>query len=304
MEQTPQTTIATAPRKTGEALSVRRLFTKPGVHPFDEVEWEIRDARIGHGDRVAFEQKDVEFPKSWSQNSTNIVAQKYFRGQLELADARALGQADGRPRRGHDRRLGPRARLLRLRRGRRRVRGGADVHPAQPARGVQLARLVQRRLRGAAAVLGLLHPLASRTRWSRSSTGTRARGASSAAAPARASTSRRSAARWSRWPRAAPPPARSPSCAAPTRGRARSSPAARRAARRRWSCWTSTTRTSATSSGARPRRRTRPPRCATPASTCRSTATASSRSSTRTPTTRSASPTSSCTPSRTTRTGT
>src|SRR5215203_2471760 len=83
MEQTPQTTIAPAPRKTGEALSVRRLFTKPGVHPFDEIEWEVRDARIGHGDRVAFEQKNVEFPKSWSQNATNIVAQKYFRGQLD-----------------------------------------------------------------------------------------------------------------------------------------------------------------------------------------------------------------------------
>src|SRR5215203_941501 len=82
MEQTPQTTTQTAPRKTGEALSVRRLFTKPGVHPFDEIEWEIRDARIGHGDKVAFEQHDIEFPKSWSQNSTNIVAQKYFRGQL------------------------------------------------------------------------------------------------------------------------------------------------------------------------------------------------------------------------------
>ena len=38
MEQTPQTTTQTAPRKTGEALSVRRLFTKPGVHPFDEIE--------------------------------------------------------------------------------------------------------------------------------------------------------------------------------------------------------------------------------------------------------------------------
>src|SRR4051794_10420370 len=83
MEQTPQTTIAPAPRRSGKALSVRRLFTKPGVHPFDEVEWEIRDARIGHGDRVAFEQSDIEFPKSWSQNSTNIVAQKYFRGQLD-----------------------------------------------------------------------------------------------------------------------------------------------------------------------------------------------------------------------------
>jgi adenosylcobalamin-dependent ribonucleoside-diphosphate reductase len=65
----------------GSALSVERLFTQPGVHPFDTVEWELRDARIGHGDRVAFEQRQVEFPKSWSQNATNIVAQKYFRGQ-------------------------------------------------------------------------------------------------------------------------------------------------------------------------------------------------------------------------------
>src|SRR4051794_23648486 len=82
MEHTPQTTITSPPRKAGEALTVRRLLTRPGVHPFDEIEWEIRDARIGHGDRVAFEQRDVEFPKSWSQNATNIVAQKYFRGQL------------------------------------------------------------------------------------------------------------------------------------------------------------------------------------------------------------------------------
>ena len=62
-------------------MSVNRRFTTPGVHPFDELEWEVRDARIAHGDKVAFEQKDVEFPKSWSQNATNIVAQKYFRGQ-------------------------------------------------------------------------------------------------------------------------------------------------------------------------------------------------------------------------------
>ncbi|HEX5853453.1 MAG TPA: vitamin B12-dependent ribonucleotide reductase [Solirubrobacteraceae bacterium] len=65
-----------------QALSIRRFFTKPGVHPFETVEWELRDARIGHGDRVAFEQEGVSFPKSWSQNATNIVAQKYFRGQL------------------------------------------------------------------------------------------------------------------------------------------------------------------------------------------------------------------------------
>src|SRR3954463_1819393 len=82
MESTPHTALETEPRM-GEALSVKRLFTQPGVHPFDQVEWEIRDARIGHGDRVAFEQKNVEFPKSWSQNATNIVAQKYFRGQLD-----------------------------------------------------------------------------------------------------------------------------------------------------------------------------------------------------------------------------
>src|SRR4051794_15536323 len=81
MESTPHTALDTEPRM-GEALSVKRLFTQPGVHPFDQVEWEIRDARIGHGDRVAFEQKNVEFPKSWSQNATNIVAQKYFRGQM------------------------------------------------------------------------------------------------------------------------------------------------------------------------------------------------------------------------------
>ncbi|MDQ3676425.1 MAG: hypothetical protein M3401_06420, partial [Actinomycetota bacterium] len=68
--------------KPGEALSVKRLFTTPDTHPFDTVEWELRDARIGHGDKVAFEQTGVEFPKTWSQNATNIVAQKYFRGQL------------------------------------------------------------------------------------------------------------------------------------------------------------------------------------------------------------------------------
>ncbi len=67
----------------GQALSIERRFTSPGTHPFDTVEWELRDARIGHGDRVAFEQRGVEFPKSWSQNATNIVTQKYFRGQLD-----------------------------------------------------------------------------------------------------------------------------------------------------------------------------------------------------------------------------
>jgi ribonucleoside-diphosphate reductase alpha chain len=81
MEGAPQTALA-QDVQAGRALPINRFFTTAGVHPFDAVEWELRDARIGHGDRVAFEQKDVEFPKSWSQNATNIVAQKYFRGQL------------------------------------------------------------------------------------------------------------------------------------------------------------------------------------------------------------------------------
>ncbi len=61
-----------------DGVTIERRFTEPGKHPFDAVEWEIRDAVIGD----AFEQKGVEFPKSWSQNATNIVSQKYFRGRM------------------------------------------------------------------------------------------------------------------------------------------------------------------------------------------------------------------------------
>jgi ribonucleoside-diphosphate reductase alpha chain len=81
MAQVPHTEI-TPSTQGGEGLSIRRYLTMAGQHPFDAIEWEIRDARIGHGDKVSFEQPDVEFPKSWSQNATNIVAQKYFRGQM------------------------------------------------------------------------------------------------------------------------------------------------------------------------------------------------------------------------------
>jgi ribonucleoside-diphosphate reductase alpha chain len=68
----------------GEGLSFRRYFSKEGTHPFDEIEWETRDAVIPNYKEGgnAFEQRGVEFPKSWSQNATNIVAQKYFRGPL------------------------------------------------------------------------------------------------------------------------------------------------------------------------------------------------------------------------------
>jgi ribonucleoside-diphosphate reductase alpha chain len=66
------------------SIGIRRHYTTPGVHPYDMVEWERRDARITNwkDGSVAFEQKDVEIPASWSLNATNIVAQKYFRGTL------------------------------------------------------------------------------------------------------------------------------------------------------------------------------------------------------------------------------
>ena len=65
-------------------LRFRRYFTTEGKHPYEDVEWETRDAVIPNFKEGgnAFEQRDVEFPRTWSQNATNIVAQKYFRGPL------------------------------------------------------------------------------------------------------------------------------------------------------------------------------------------------------------------------------
>jgi ribonucleoside-diphosphate reductase alpha chain len=64
------------------STAVRRYFTIPGRDPFEELEWELRDAYIAGKDKPTFEQKGVEFPKFWSQTATNIVAQKYFRGRM------------------------------------------------------------------------------------------------------------------------------------------------------------------------------------------------------------------------------
>ncbi len=74
--------MAIAPEQTG--IGIGRYFTRPGTHPYDVVRWERRDARIqNYKDGTdAFFQPDVEFPTTWSQNATNIVAQKYFRGTL------------------------------------------------------------------------------------------------------------------------------------------------------------------------------------------------------------------------------
>jgi ribonucleoside-diphosphate reductase alpha chain len=74
--------LAPERQTTAGRIGLGRLFTSPGVDPFDEVVWEERDARITNfkDGSVAFEQLGVEFPTTWSLNATNIVAQKYFRG--------------------------------------------------------------------------------------------------------------------------------------------------------------------------------------------------------------------------------
>src|SRR3989449_5761665 len=80
-----------------KTLGVRRYFTIPGRDPFEEVEWELRDAFIPGKDKPAFDQKGVEFPKFWSQTATNIVAQKYFRGRMGSPDReRSVKQMIGR----------------------------------------------------------------------------------------------------------------------------------------------------------------------------------------------------------------
>ena len=64
-------------------LALERFFTRPGVDPFSEIEWELRAAVIaGEDGRVVFEQRDVEVPRAWSQTATNVVVSKYFRGPL------------------------------------------------------------------------------------------------------------------------------------------------------------------------------------------------------------------------------
>ena len=79
-------------------LEFPRYFTRPGVDPFDEVEWELRAAVIGsEKGEVVFEQRDVEIPKFWSQQATNIVVSKYFRGQMGTAEReRSVRQLIGR----------------------------------------------------------------------------------------------------------------------------------------------------------------------------------------------------------------
>jgi ribonucleoside-diphosphate reductase alpha chain len=77
----PRSRAKAAPAAPG--LTFPRFFSEAGVDPFDEVEWEVRDALIGNErGELVFEQRGVEIPVFWSQQATNIVVSKYFRGQI------------------------------------------------------------------------------------------------------------------------------------------------------------------------------------------------------------------------------
>ena len=90
--------IAIEPDDTAPGIEFLRYFSREGIDPFDEVEWELRSAVITNekGETV-FEQRDVEIPKTWSQQATNIVVSKYFRGRVgTLERERSVKQLIGR----------------------------------------------------------------------------------------------------------------------------------------------------------------------------------------------------------------
>ncbi len=91
--RTPATAPAGAP-----GVEFERFFTREGIDPFDEVEWDLRSAVIGNEKgEVVFEQRDVEIPRFWSQQATNIVVSKYFRGQIGMPEReRSVKQLVGR----------------------------------------------------------------------------------------------------------------------------------------------------------------------------------------------------------------
>ncbi|HEY2931772.1 MAG TPA: vitamin B12-dependent ribonucleotide reductase [Acidobacteriota bacterium] len=82
-----ETLESAQPAVNAAGLDVERFFTRAGVNPFDTVEWDFRTAEIKDGKtgKVTFRQEGVEFPRSWSQRATDIVASKYFRGHIGTA---------------------------------------------------------------------------------------------------------------------------------------------------------------------------------------------------------------------------
>ena len=270
------------------ALRFERFFSKAGVSPYDEVQWERRTALITDASgKTIFEQKDVEVPDRLVDDGDQHRGQQVPARTDRHAGARDRRPPAGRPRGRDDPRLGHGRRLLRHPRRRRHLprRAGA---PAADAEGrLQLAGLVQRGLRPAgaefrraelalepahlrrrvlrhrlpqSAVLGLLHQRRRRLARLHPDPGQDRRHALQVGLGHGHQPFAPCADRWNCSRAAAQPPARSASCADSTPLPASSSPAARRAAPPRWSSSTSTIRTSSTSSSARRRKRPRPGR--------------------------------------------
>ncbi|MER7130664.1 vitamin B12-dependent ribonucleotide reductase [Streptosporangium saharense] len=84
MTETVNGAVARGGKRPRKGLKMKRIFTTPGVHPYDQVTWERRDVVMTNwrDGSVNFEQRDVEFPDSWSVNAANIVTTKYFRGAV------------------------------------------------------------------------------------------------------------------------------------------------------------------------------------------------------------------------------
>ena len=100
LETTSPQSITRTPVAPAEAsgLEFERFFSREGIDPFDEIEWELRSAVIGNEKgELVFEQRDVEIPRFWSQQATNIVVSKYFRGQIGTPEReRSVKQLIGR----------------------------------------------------------------------------------------------------------------------------------------------------------------------------------------------------------------
>src|SRR5262245_55060273 len=97
VETSTYTTARTfGPGRSVSGLEFERHFAREGVDPFDEIEWELRSAVIANErGELVFEQRDVEFPRFWSQQATNIVVSKYFRGQIGTPEReRSVKQLD------------------------------------------------------------------------------------------------------------------------------------------------------------------------------------------------------------------
>ena len=160
-----------ARQRRSPGLEYERFFTQEGVDPFDEVEWDLRSAVIGNEKgEVVFEQRDVEIPKFWSQQATNIVVSKYFRGQIGTPEReRSVKQLIGRV----VDTITEWARAAELLRERRRP-AGVQRRPEAPARLSEGARSTARSgSTSASRRRRSARPASStrcRTRWSRSST--------------------------------------------------------------------------------------------------------------------------------------